>query len=62
MSDKRRQTRKPQLRLQYMADSAEQVAKSINRIGLRDKLDEAFEAAIARARSRPSRQGINKKG
>jgi len=45
-----------------MADSAEQVAKSINRIGLRDKLDEAFEAAIARARSRPSRQGINKKG
>ena len=36
--------------LRYMADSPEQIADSIDRTGLRDKLDRFFQAAIARAR------------
>jgi hypothetical protein len=39
------------LHLEYMADSAKQIADSIDRTSLRDKLDEAFQAAIARAGS-----------
>jgi hypothetical protein len=35
---------------QHMADSAEQIAESIDSTGLRDKLNEVFEAAIARAK------------
>ena len=34
--------------LEYMADSAEQIAESIDRTGLWDQLCEAFQAAIAR--------------
>jgi len=33
-----------------MADSAEQIAESIDRTELRDKLNEVFQAAIARAK------------
>jgi hypothetical protein len=39
-----------QPRLKYMADSAKQIAESIDRTGLRDKLNEVFQAAITRAR------------
>ena len=35
-----------------MADSAQQIFDSIDGTGLRDKLGEALQAAIARARSR----------
>ena len=37
------------LGLEYMADSAEQIGESIDRTGLRNEVDEAFRAAIARA-------------
>ena len=36
--------------LEFFADSAEQIAESIDRTGLRDDLEQAFQAAIARAR------------
>lgn len=41
-----------QSRLKYIADSAEQIAESIDRTGLRDKLNEVFQAAVARAKER----------
>ena len=36
--------------LQFLPDSPEQIAESIDRTGLRDKLNEVFQAAIARAK------------
>ncbi len=43
---------------EFLPDSAEQIARSIDMIGLRGKLDQACQAAIARAsgRSQRSRQ------
>ena len=41
--------------LEFLADSAEQIAESIDRTGLRDKITQAFTAAIARARGHPQR-------
>lgn len=38
---------------EFLADSAEQIAESIDRAGLRDKITQAFTAAIARARGYP---------
>ena len=51
-----------QPRLEYMADSAEQIAESIDRTGLRDKLNEVFQAAIVRAKEsqqEPAQSTIN---
>jgi len=36
--------------LRYIADSPEQIAESIDRTGWRGKLEQVFQAAIARAR------------
>jgi|GEM_PF-4859622 acyl-CoA reductase-like NAD-dependent aldehyde dehydrogenase len=38
--------------LEFLSDSAEQIARSIDMTGLRTEIDQAFEAAIARARGR----------
>ena len=35
---------------EFLADSAEQIAESIDRTGWRGKLEQAFQVAIARAR------------
>jgi hypothetical protein len=43
--------RRKLLHLEFMADSAKQIADSIDRTSLRENLDEVFQAAIARARS-----------
>ena len=40
---------------EFLADSAEQIAESMDKTGLQDKIDQAFEAAIARARGHPQR-------
>jgi hypothetical protein len=40
---------------EFLADSAEQIAESMDKTGLRDKIDQAFAAAIARAGGRPRR-------
>ena len=34
--------------LEFLSDSAEQIARSIDMTGLRTEIDQAFEAAIAR--------------
>ena len=39
--------------LEFLADSAEQIARSINMIGLRTEIDQAFAAAIAEAGGHP---------
>ena len=36
--------------LEFIPDSQEQIAHSIERIGYRDKLDQAFKVAIARSK------------
>ena len=36
--------------LEFLSDSAEQIARSINMTVLRTEIDQAFQAAIARAR------------
>ena len=36
--------------VEFLTDSPEQIAESIDRTGLRDKLDQVFQTAIARAR------------
>ena len=41
--------------LEFLSDSAEQIAHSINMTGLRTELDQAFAAAIARAGGHPQR-------
>ncbi len=41
--------------LEFLSDSAEQIARSINMSGLRTEIDQAFEAAIARAGGHPQR-------
>ena len=41
----------PETELEFAQDSLERVAYTIEYIGYRDKLDQAFQAAIARARS-----------
>jgi len=40
----------------FFPDSAEQIARSMEMLGLQDKLHEAFRAAIARARARQGRK------
>lgn len=35
--------------IEFLPDSAEQIARSINMTGLRTEIDQAFAAAIARA-------------
>jgi len=40
---------------EFLADSAEQIAESMDKTGLRDKIDQAFAAAIARAGGHPQR-------
>ncbi len=37
--------------VEFLTDSPEQIAESTDRAGLRGKLDQAFAAAIARARA-----------
>ena len=39
--------------LEFLSDSAEQIAHSIDMTGLRAKIDQAFQTAIARARGHP---------
>jgi len=41
--------------LEFLSDSAEQIARSINMTGLRTKIDQAFQTAIARAGGYPQR-------
>lgn len=41
--------------LEFLADSAEQIAHSINMTGLRSEVEQAFAAAIARAGGHPQR-------
>ena len=41
--------------VEFLTDSPEQIAESTDRAGLRDKLDQAFAAAITRARGCPQR-------
>jgi len=41
--------------LEFLSDSAEQIARSINMTGLRTEIDQAFTAAIARAGGHPQR-------
>ncbi len=36
--------------LEFLSDSTEEIARSMDMTGLRDKIDQAFAAAIARAR------------
>ena len=36
--------------VEFLTDSPERIAESIDRTGLRDKLDQVFQTAIARAR------------
>jgi len=50
MCDIQSRSSREQPRLGYMADSAEQIIESIDRTRLRDKLNEVFRAAIARAK------------
>ncbi len=38
---------------EFLADSAEQIAESMDKTGLRDKITQAFTVAIARARGHP---------
>ncbi len=40
---------------EFLPDSAEQIARSIEVAGVRDKLDQAFRTAIARVREHPQR-------
>ena len=40
---------------EFLADSAEQVAQTIDKPGLHDKISQAFAAAITRARGCPQR-------
>ena len=40
---------------EFLADSAEQIAESMDKTGLRDKITQAFTAAIARARGHSQR-------
>jgi hypothetical protein len=41
--------------LEFLSDSAEEIVLSINMTGLRTEIDQAFEAAIARAGGHPER-------
>ncbi len=41
--------------LEFLSDSAEQIACSINMTGLRTEIDQAFAAAVARAGGHPQR-------
>ena len=41
--------------LEFLSDSAEQIARSINMSGLRTEIDQAFAAAIARVGGHPQR-------
>ena len=41
----------PDTELEFVPDSPECIAYTIEYVGYRDKLDQAFQAAIARARS-----------
>ncbi len=41
--------------LEFLSDSAEQIARSINMTGVRTKIDQSFAAAIARAGGHPQR-------
>jgi len=48
--------------LEFLSDSAEQIARSINMTGVRTEIDQAFAAAIARAGGQPQRsfgQAVN---
>lgn len=48
--------------IEFLPDSAEQIARSINMTGLRTEIDQAFAAAIARAGGHPQRsfgQAVN---
>ncbi len=48
--------------LEFLSDSAEQIARSINMTGLRTEIDQAFAAAIIRAGGHPQRsfwQAVN---
>ena len=48
--------------IEFLSDSAEQIARSINMTSLRTKIDQAFVAAIARAGGHPQRsfgQAVN---
>jgi len=41
--------------VEFLSDSAEQIPESMDKTGLRDKIDQAFLAATATARWRPRR-------
>ena len=41
--------------LEFLSDSADQIARSINMTGLRTEIDQAFAAAIARTGGHPRR-------
>ena len=48
--------------LEFLSDSAEQIARSINMTGLRTEIDQVFAAAIARVGGHPQRsfgQAVN---
>ena len=48
--------------LEFLSDSTEQIARSINMTGLRTVIDQVFTATIARARGHPQRsfgQAVN---
>jgi hypothetical protein len=50
-------------RLEFLSDSAEKIARSINARGLRTEIDQAFAVAIARVGGRPQMsfgQAVNK--
>ena len=40
----------PETGLEYLSDSSEQIQSSIRHIGYREKLEQAFKVAIARAK------------
>ena len=44
-----------EIQLEFLADSAEQIARSVNMTGLRTEIDQAFAAAIARAGGHPQK-------
>ena len=45
--------------LEFLSDSAEQIAHSIDMTGLHGKIDQAFQTAIARARGRQQRSSAS---
>ncbi len=51
---RRGRTRRPE----FLPDSPEQIARSINLTGLRTEIDQAVRAAIARAREQPRKSYV----